>query len=60
MKEPERIPLDPNTPRTHKPKLYRLESIHKNSEDYYRPDSDSVYIPINNYENLKEGTETEL
>jgi hypothetical protein len=48
MKEPERIPLDPNRPRTHKPKTYRLPPLYPETmtQDIYRPDSDSVYVPI--------------
>lgn len=67
MKEPERLPLDPTTPRTHKPKTYRLEPLQRiQSEEHYRPDNDSVYVPItdnhitNYYENSQESTETEL
>lgn len=50
MQEPERIPLDPTTPRTHKPKSYPLKPISNENVDidYYRPDNDSVYTPINN------------
>lgn len=48
MKEPQRIPLDPNRPRTHQPKTYPLKSLYPEAMDgdVYRPDRDSVYIPV--------------
>lgn len=48
MKEPERIPLDPSRPRSHKPKMYPLPPLYPETmtQDTYRPDSDSIYIPI--------------
>lgn len=50
MKEPERIPLNPDTPRTHKPKSYPLKALFPETmnDDLYRPDRDSIYVPIDN------------
>ncbi len=48
MKEPQRIPLDPNRPRTHQPKTYPLKSLctEEMDADVYRPDRDSIYVPV--------------
>ena len=44
-KEPKRIPLNPATPRTHKPKSFPLPALYPEtmSDDVYMPDNDSVY-----------------
>lgn len=48
MKEPKRIPLDPSIPKAKDVKKYPLVNYPEPMEDdiYIRPDSDSVYTPI--------------
>jgi hypothetical protein len=62
MKEPEKIPLDPSTPRTKSINKFPLPKLYPEAmtdDIYIRPDNDSVYIPINkNNENFNESTET--
>lgn len=51
MKEPNKIPLDPSTPKTKEVNKYPLNKLYPQSmEDdvYIRPDKNSVYTPINN------------
>jgi hypothetical protein len=57
MKEPERIPLDPSTPRAKDVKRIPLPKIYpeKMTDDLYRPDRDSIYTNINDNENSKKG-----
>lgn len=49
MKEPEKIPLDPTTPKAKEVKKYPLNKLYPQTmEDdvYIRPDNDSIYTPI--------------
>jgi len=49
MTEPNKIPLDPSTPRAKDVKKYPLKKNYPQTmEDdvYIRPDNDSVYVPI--------------
>lgn len=49
MKEPNKIPLDPSTPKAKEVKKYPLNKLYPQSmEDdvYVRPDNDSVYVPV--------------
>jgi|LakMenEpi03Aug12_release.lakeMendotaPanAssembly.Ray.scaffolds.fasta_scaffold5395474_1 hypothetical protein len=51
MKEPERTPLDPTTPRAKKVTPIPMRSQlypEAMTDDIYYPDSDSVYTPIKN------------
>ena len=59
MKEPEKIPLDPSTPRAKSVRSFPLNKTRpeKIQDDLYRPDNDSVYIPIN-HEDSEKSTET--
>jgi hypothetical protein len=56
MKEPKRIPLDPETPKTYQPNLIKLEPLIKHLYD------DFGYITSidNTNENSEKSTETEL
>jgi len=55
MKEPERIPLDPSTPKAKSvtkiplPKIYPEAMI----DDVYMPDNDSIYVTIKNEDTQK-------
>ena len=59
MKEPEKIPLDPSTPRTKSVNKFPLNKLYpeKTSDDLYRPDSDSIYTEIKD-EDSKESNKT--
>jgi len=59
MKEPEKIPLDPSTPRAKSVQSFPLNKIYpeKIQNDFYRPDNDSIYNSIND-EDSKKSTET--
>lgn len=48
MKEPNKIPLDPSTPKAKDVKKYPLTRYPEAMEDdiYIKPDNDSVYTPI--------------
>lgn len=59
MKEPNKIPLDPSTPRAKDVKkipLTRLDQVSIEDED--RPDRDSIYTTIKNNENFAESPKT--
>jgi len=53
MKEPEKIPLNPQSPRAKSVPLIKMPPI-----DNIKPDNDSVYTTINNNENSKESPKT--
>lgn len=60
MKEPNKIPLDPTTPRAKDVKKIPLTKLYTDfdmDDDIYRPDRDSIYTIIND-ENNKKSTET--
>jgi hypothetical protein len=59
MKEPEKIPLDPSTPRTKSVNKFPLNKLYpeKTSDDLYRPDRDSIYTEIKD-EDSKESNKT--
>lgn len=55
MKEPEKIPLNPQSPRAKSVPLIKMPPV-----DNIKPDNDSVYIQIDNNEDSKESHKTEL
>ena len=59
MKEPEKIPLDPSTPRTKSVNKFPLNKLYpeKTSDDLYRQDRDSIYTEIKD-EDSKESNKT--
>jgi hypothetical protein len=49
MKEPQKIPLDPSTPKAKQVKQLPLRGLYPEAmhdDVYIRPDNDSVYIPV--------------
>jgi hypothetical protein len=60
MKEPERIPLNPETPTAKKVKSFPLQRLYPEpmTDDLYMPDNDSVYTQDKTNENIKKSTET--
>ena len=55
MKEPEKIPLNPSTPRSKSVQKFPLNKIYPENikDNLYRPDNDSAYIPIKNEDTQK-------
>lgn len=59
MKEPQKIPLDPSTPRAKDVQRIPLTKIVQDLADGDdRPDRDSIYTKINDNENFTESTKT--
>lgn len=49
MKEPQKIPLDPSTPKAKQVRQLPLPGLYPEAmhdDVYVRPDSDSVYVPV--------------
>lgn len=49
MKEPDKRPLDPSTPKARAVKKYPLNQLYPQSmqdDVYIRPDNDSIYTPV--------------
>ena len=59
MKEPEKIPLNPSTPRSKSVQKFPLNKIYPENikDNLYRPDNDSVYTEIK-HEDTEESTQT--